>query len=135
MLRQLPRDFLEVDMLLSAIEQHGDMCGGYTLKTASGDDPSNYSSAYVTLMYEQVIPEKTPTLEFEVKLVIAKKGIGYDSKGVMPINGVLKFTDGSTYQKKFEVTKKTVKVVEIEPYSGSYTKDKKENRYVFERVS
>ena len=135
LLRQLPRDFLEVDMLLTAIEQHGDLNGGYTIKKASGDDPFGYSSAYVTLMYEQVITEKTPTLEFEVKLSWGKSGIGYDSNGVMPINGILKFTFGSTYQKKFEVTKKTVKVVEIEPYSGSYTKDKKENSYIFERVS
>lgn len=132
LLVQLPRDYRDVDVMLTAIESYRSWPGTYTLTESSGNTPLSFTHATLTLVYEQRWIEESPTLEWEVALYLAGKAIGYDSGGAMPAMGVLSFTDGSESDWcEFTVTEKQIQVldVEIDSKYGWRT----ERKYVFDR--
>ena len=132
LLLQLPRDFQDVDTMLTAIEMYRDWGGEYTLTKAEGKDPKNYTKAELVLVYHRLSFPADAHVKWKVIVSMGGREFSYYSDGEMPQKGVLRFESGSDYQDIFEITQKKMKYVKREPY-GSYTDDKKESRYFFEK--
>lgn len=112
LLRQLPREFNDVDVMLTAIETYQGWGGSYTITKTTGKDWVDYTQAKLVLVYKQHWP-KEATLEWKVELTSGKRSNSQYSEGVMPKNSVLKFTDGveGSFLYRFEVTKQKIKLV------------------------
>lgn len=132
LLRELPRDFLDVDIMLSAIEKYRDLGGTYTLKTSSGKEVQNYTKVTVALVYHRIDFPADAHIKWKVNIPPSRYRTYY-SDGEMPKNGVLKFEDGSTDIYKFEITQNRVNLTRLEEYSFGKLTDYKESKYVFEK--
>ena len=129
----LPREFRDVDTMLTAIETYRSWPGRYALKESSGQNPRSYTEAILTLVYEQQWIEEVPTMEWEVALVVAGKATEYGSEGVIPEWGTLKFTTGTEeHWNEFSVTEKRITVVNVEIDSKYGWRS--ERTYVFDRT-
>jgi tetratricopeptide (TPR) repeat protein len=134
LLRQLPRDFLDVDTMLTAIENYRDWNGTYSLTKSSGKDPKNYQKAELVLVYHRLTSPADAHIKWKVVYYLGNKGYTQYSDGEMPKNGTLKFNVGETYEYHFSITQKKIEMVTLEPY-GNYTDDKKEHTYIFEAIN
>ena len=130
LLRQLPRDFLDVDVMLAGIETYRAWGGTYTFKKATGHGVSEYDYAVLRLVYEQPHWPKIPKLTWEVTLCAnGRRGSEYDSNGQMPEGKSFIFTSGSDpYWSDFTITKKEIKV---EKYSKSSYNIVTKETYIF----
>lgn len=132
LLLQLPRDFQDVDTMLTAIETYRNWGGEYILTNTEGKDPRKYTKAELVLVYHRLSFPADAHVKWKVIVYMGSREFSHYSDGEMPQKGVLRFESGSDNQDIFEITQKKMKYVKRESY-GSYTDDKKESRYFFEK--
>lgn len=131
LLRRLPRDYKDVDVMLTALETYRDWNGSYTLKESKGKDPELYTGANLVLVYK-LYSNQDPQLEWKVDLTKGNRSNSHYSEGAMPEKGTLKFKSGveDSFWYDFVITKKRIKLdyQRIASYGSS------ETTFVFEKA-
>lgn len=122
LLLQLPRDYRDVDTMLTAIETYRDWGGSYVLKSANGKAADKFESAKLVLVYTQW-SVYGPELEWKVVLAKGNRDDEIHNDGEMPEKGTLKFTYEMEgwYVYDFQVTKQKLKLTYDEIKYGSHT--------------